>query len=106
LSQSRLDARQPRLLIAYALACLGLLEPQHAAELGSRQVVTEELRDLFERQPEVLERENAVEPAKLVGRIVAVARKPVDLDRFEQTQFVVVPQRLDRDLRVLRNHQS
>ena len=35
---------------------------------------------------------------KLFGRVIAVAGMPVDLMRFEQTDFIIVTQCFDRDI--------
>jgi len=84
------------LLFSHPILNLGLLHPQHPANLRRRQVLVEQLRDLLQREAEVLQGENAVEPGQLVERVVAIAGEAIDLDGLEQPDFVVVTQRLHR----------
>jgi len=49
------------LFFLHAFAHLALLEPQHSADLRGGQIVVEQRSDLFERQSQVFEREDAIE---------------------------------------------
>lgn len=77
---------------------LGLLEPQHAANLLRWQVAVEQFANLGQGKTQVLQREDAVEPGQLVGRVVPVAGEAVHFSRLEQTDLVVVAQCLHRYL--------
>jgi hypothetical protein len=92
ISQPLLDPGQSRLLFLHPLPNLGLLQPQHTADLFRRQVVFEQLVDLIQRKPQILQGQDAVEPGQLAGRVVAVTGKVVYLRRLEQTDLVVVAQ--------------
>src|SRR5579883_3200245 len=96
------DAHHARLPIRDLLLQLRALESQHAAQLFRRNPFIEYLADLLEREAQVLEREDAVEPGKLVHRVIAIPGLAVNADRLEESHLVVIAQRLDRDPAQLR----
>jgi hypothetical protein len=98
LSQPRFHPRQACLLIPHALLRFDLFQPQHPAHLLDGKFVVQQTRDLFERQAQILECENAVEARQLIGGAVANAGEAVYLNRFEEPQFVVIAQRLHEDV--------
>jgi len=77
LSQARFHARQPILLLAHARVRFDLLQSQHPAHLLDCEFVAQQWRDLFERQAQVFERENAIEARQLIGGVVAIAGKAI-----------------------------
>ena len=54
--------------------------------------------NLVQRKPQVLQRQDAVEAGQLAGRVVAVTGEAVYFSRLEQTDLVVVAQRLHRHM--------
>src|SRR6187549_2220075 len=58
--------------------------------------------DLVERESQFLERNDLVEANELVGGIVAVIGRGVDVRGFQQIARVIVAQHLDRDARKAR----
>ena len=84
--------------LPYLLFERSLLAGQDAADLVRPDLAIHHSRDFLERQPQVFERQNAVELGQLVERIVAIAGEPVQVIGFEQPQPVLVPQGFDRHL--------
>ena len=60
------------------MLCLGALEHEHPAQLFVRDAIVEHLGDLFEREAEVLQGEQPVEPREQFGRVVPVAGRGID----------------------------
>src|SRR5258708_37962389 len=71
-------------------------------ELFRRDSFIEYLSNLLERKAQVFECENAIEPGKLAGCIVAVPSRAINVDRLEESHLVVVAQGLDRNPAQLR----
>jgi hypothetical protein len=69
---------------------------QHAAHLLDRDLVGQQRRHLLEGEPEVLQRDDPVEPRQLARRVAAVAGRGVDAGRAQQPDRVVVAQHPDR----------
>ena len=61
------------LLLPHPILNLGLLHAQHPANLRRRQVLVEQLRDLLEREAEVLESKDTVKPRQLDDRVVSLS---------------------------------
>ncbi len=94
-AKSCLDRQQLVLVRLELLFQLSAPEHEHAAEL-SHGDPGEELLGLRERKPQLLQREDPVEPPKLVRRVAAVTGLWIDPRRVQQSDLVVVPQRADR----------
>lgn len=94
--EPRLDRLQP--------GCVGddrraqLVGPglQQRPPLASVQLVVEDPADLFEGEPEILQRDEPVGPLQLVRGIAAVAGERIHPRRREQPEPVVVPQHAHR----------
>src|SRR6185312_247142 len=99
LLQARFDVAEPDSLLAEGPLQLRLLQHQHAADLVGRDLSIDHARDLLQRQAELLQGENAVEAAELVGAVIAVAGGRIDPLRAEQADAVVVAQQAAGDAR-------
>ncbi len=77
---------------------LGLAQSQDSAKLLDGDVIVKELADLRQRDPQVAQDQDAVQPRHLTGRIVPVASDRIDVSRLEQAEVVVVPQGAHRHL--------
>ncbi len=77
---------------------LRLTEPQHAPQLVERDLVVDDLADLGQREPEIAQGEDPVQPLELVGPVPAIAGLRVDLRRRQEAEVVVVVQRPHRHL--------
>jgi hypothetical protein len=96
--EPRLDAGQPGRTAGELVLELRLPQPQHAAQLLRGQLRVEDLADLLQAEAEILERDDAVQPGELVGRVEPVPGRLVDDRRPEQPEGVVVPQHPRRHL--------
>jgi hypothetical protein len=95
--ESRLDLGQPRRVGGQLGLQFGLAQPQHAAQLLGADLLVQHRPDLVQAEAEILQRDDAVEPGQLAGRVEAVAAGRVDPRRAEQPGRVVVPQHPHRD---------
>jgi hypothetical protein len=62
-------------------------------------LVVEHPRDLVERKPKLLERENTIERGQLVGTVVAIAGRRIDMLGAEEPDAVVVAKQAGRHTR-------
>ena len=86
------DMPQPRFLLAQRTLHLRPLQRQHGPQFGWRDLVLEQRPDLFQRQAELLQRENAVQPRQLPDAVIAIARLGIDMGGLQQSELVVEPQ--------------
>src|SRR5438270_6536782 len=86
-----LDAGQPFGVLGHSLDQLSSLELQHPAQLPGLDLV-EKRPDLRERQSQLLQRDDAVEPWKLMSAVPAIAGVRVDGHRRNQPDVLVMAQ--------------
>jgi hypothetical protein len=96
--EPRLDTEQPGRALGQLLLELCLPQPQHAAQFLRGQLGVDDLVHLLQAEAEILERDDPVQPAELVRRVVAVPGRLVDDRRPEQPDRVVVPEHPGRHL--------
>jgi hypothetical protein len=89
---------RPLGLRCHALRGFRPTEPQHAPELVDRDLVVDDLADFGQREPEIAQGKDPVQPLELVGAVPAVAGLRVDLRRRQQADVVVVVQGPHRHL--------
>jgi hypothetical protein len=65
-----------------------LFQPQHPAHLLDGKFVVQQTRDLFERQAQILECENAIEARQLIGGVVAIAGE-ASVSELHASRFTV-----------------
>jgi hypothetical protein len=95
-SEPRLDLAQPGRIGVDPRLQVGPPQPQHAAQLVGGDLVVEDRTHLLEREPEILERDDPVEPGQLAGGVRAIAGDGIDVRGREQPDRVVVTQHPDR----------
>jgi hypothetical protein len=71
------------------------------ARISVGEIVLQQRPDLLQRQAELLQRKNAVEPRQLPDAVVAIAGLGIDMGGLQQSELVVEPQLPCRDLRDL-----
>ena len=97
LTEPRGDALEPSLFGGDELALSLHPGAQHLGDLV-RVTGPQELGDLVEGEAAVFERQDARQITELRQVIEAVAALGMDMRRAQETQGIVVSQRLDRDL--------
>src|SRR5207302_7234859 len=97
-SEVGFDSTQTLLLLADGLLDLGLADAKHPSELIDRRVLLENSADLFQREAEVAQGQDAMQSAQLAGGVEAVAVGRVDLLGLEQADLIVVAQHPRRHL--------
>ncbi|CAD5959058.1 protein of unknown function [Streptomyces sp. KY75] len=90
--EPRLDLGQPRRRGRHRLRQLRPAQPQHPAQLLRAHPLVQDVPHLLEREAEVLERDDPVEPGELGGAVEAVAGGGVGAVRAQQPDGVVVTQ--------------
>ena len=91
-AEAGLDPLQAPLLLGHPLRRLGLLQPQHAAQLPNAQALAQDRADLLQGQPQFLEGHDPVDQMQLRRGVVAVARGGIDGRRLQQAEVGVVAQ--------------
>src|ERR1017187_7279513 len=83
---------------ATTCSILGPPQAEHAAQLFDRGVVVEHRADLLQREAEVPQSEETVQPAQLSDLVGPVSGVRVDPTGLEQAGLIVVPKHPGRDL--------
>ena len=99
LRESELDARELCGLGGDEGTTFGLAEPEDPPQLLDGDAVVDQVDDLRQRDTEVAQDEDPVQPEQLLGQVAPVARDGIDVGRAQKPDVVVVPQRAHGHLR-------
>jgi hypothetical protein len=95
--QPHFDVRQASLFQLQGLFDFDFPHPEHPADFIRREIFIEQPADLIEFKSQIFECDNPVETRKLVRGIVPITGSWIDRYWFQQPQFIVMPEHLDRD---------
>ena len=99
LAQAHSHHLQPVLFGRQAGFQFGLPTPQHPLHLLNRQVFVKQIADLVQRETQILQRQNTVQPGELIQAVISIAGETIGPGRFKEPHLGVKPQGFDGDVR-------
>src|SRR6185369_17886253 len=93
-----LDLHKSRLFSSNPAGKVFAFAVERLAHLFNGQAFLQQQRDLVERESQFLEDQYAIETGQQIRRVVTVSRSAINEGRFEQSNFVVKAQGLNRYL--------
>ena len=91
-AEALLDAREAGLILGDSLRELRTRQRQHPRELRGTEIVVEQRSELLERQTEILQRLDPMQPRELPGPVIPVAGHRIRFYWHQRADLLIVPQ--------------